>query len=128
MTNPTPAVTPAGRPMTVGTCAECGNRVVSGGGRITPGAVQPLPVRVVPLRPQPVSPGLLAVRAAPTLTDVMGIGKVRARQLRRSGIKSVRELATAEPGYVAQAVAGVSVENAALLIAHAKKLLAGPIG
>lgn len=124
MTNATPAITPGGRPMTVGTCADCGNRVVSGGGRVTPGAVQPLPVRAVPLRPQPVSTGLLAARAAPALTDVMGIGKARARQLRRSGIKSVQGLATAEPGFVAQVVGGVSVENAALLIAHAKKLLA----
>jgi predicted RecB family nuclease len=55
---------------------------------------------------------------------VLGIGKARARQLKRAGIKSVRNLAGADPEYVAGAVRGVSLDNAALLIEHAKKILA----
>jgi predicted flap endonuclease-1-like 5' DNA nuclease len=63
--------------------------------------------------------------AAPLLTDVMGIGKARAQELKRAGIKSVRDLAQADPSDVAGAVRGVSVTNAALLIQHARRLLAG---
>ncbi len=126
MTQHAPATTPAGRPMTVGRCADCGNQLISGGGQPVPGAVQPLTLRVVPAHPARPTAGLLASRpaAAPALTDVLGIGKARARQLKRAGIKSVRNLAGADPEYVAEVVRGVSPDSAAQLIEHAKKMLA----
>jgi hypothetical protein len=127
MTKATPAVTPAGRPMTIGVCADCGNQVVRGGGALVAGAPQPLAVRVAPARPLlPVAAEPLPLKPAPApvLTDVMGIGKTRAQQLTRAGIKSVRDLAEADPEFVARVVGGVSEDNAALLIEHAKKLLA----
>jgi hypothetical protein len=127
MTKATPAVTPAGRPMTLGVCADCGNQLVTGGGTLVTGALQPLPVRVVPAHPLlPVSaePLPLTLAPSPVLTDVMGIGKTRAQQLTRAGIKSVQDLAAADPEHVAKVVIGVSADNAALLVEHAKKLLA----
>jgi predicted flap endonuclease-1-like 5' DNA nuclease len=111
--------------MTVGQCANCGSQVVSGGGKPAAGALQPLAVRVVPAHSVlSVSTETLKPAPTPLLTQVMGIGKTRARQLKGAGIKSVRELAAADPEYVARVVGGVSVDNAALLVEHAKKLLA----
>jgi hypothetical protein len=129
MTQAAPATTPAGRPMTVGRCADCGNQLISGGGQPVMGAVQPLTLRMVPAHPIRPTPDLLAPRPAPppALTDVLGIGRARARQLKRAGIKSVRSLAGSDPEYVAESVSGVSPDNAALLIEHAKKLLANHV-
>jgi DNA-binding beta-propeller fold protein YncE len=127
ITNAASAMTPAGRPMMVGRCADCGNQVVSGGGKLTAGALQPLTLRMVPTHfTRPVSAETLTLKPAPAplLTEVVGIGKARAQQLERAGIKSVREFAAADPEYVAKVVVGVSVKNAALLVEHAKKLLA----
>jgi hypothetical protein len=129
MTQAAPATTPAGRPMTVGRCADCGNQLISGGGKPVAGAVQPLTLRVVSAHPIRPMTDLLAPRPAPppALTDVLGIGRARARQLKRAGIKSVRSLAGSDPEYVAESVSGVSPDNAALLIEHAKKLLANHV-
>jgi hypothetical protein len=123
MTQAAPALTPSGKPMMVSACASCGNQLVSGGGKAGP--AQPLPLRVArhgalirfPMQAMRVIP-------LPALTDVMGIGKQRARRLKSSGIKSVKDLAEATPEFVAESVRGVSVSNARLLIEHAKARLA----
>lgn len=118
-------MTPAGRPMSVAVCADCGGQVIRGGGKVVRGGPS-LPSRSAMhddrqrLESQKRTP-----LAAPLLTDVMGIGKARAQELKRAGIKSVRDLAQADPSDVAGAVRGVSVTNAALLIQHARRLLAG---
>jgi len=53
----------------------------------------------------------------------MGIGKKRAEKLQEAGINTVEDLAAADPADVAQALRGVSAENAAILIEHAKTKL-----
>ena len=121
-----PALTPAGRPMTVGRCATCDGVVARGGGRLANAAAITLPVRVVPhvdFRPELVA--ARAARAIP-LTDVLGIGDARARQLRRAGIRTVRELSAADPQDVAEALAPFTAKNAAVLIRHARELLVKP--
>ena len=107
--------------MMVGACARCGNQLVRGGGKAGP--AQPLPLRVAQHGALIRFP-MQAIRVPPpALTDVMGIGKQRARQLKSAGIKSVKDLAEATPEFVAESVRGVSVSNARLLIEHAKARL-----
>ena len=93
------------------------------------GAAQPLQLRVIPDHPIRATSSLFAPRpaAVPPLTEVLGIGDRRARKLKRAGIKSVRNLAGADPEYVAEAVGGVSRDNAVRLIQHAKELLANHV-
>jgi hypothetical protein len=112
--------------MTVGVCADCGNQLISGGGSVVPGARQPLLIRVVPAHPAGLvvaEPLTLKPAPPPPLTQVKGIGKIRAQLLKRSGIKSVADFAEADPEFVARVLGTVSVENATLLIEHAKELL-----
>jgi len=124
MVKPTPAVTPAGRPMTVGACSDCGNQIVTGGGALVKGVSQPLTLRVVPPHTPAPSEIFASTRTPiPGLTLVQGIGNARAKHLKRAGIKSIRELAKADPDYVAQALRGVSPKNAAQLVKHAQELL-----
>ena len=59
----------------------------------------------------------------PSLADIMGIGKKRAEKLQEAGINTVEDLAAADPADAAQALRGVSAENAAILIEHAKTKL-----
>jgi len=54
----------------------------------------------------------------PELTDIMGIGKARAERLQQAGINTVAELAATSPERVVHALRGVSLENAAVLIAR----------
>ncbi|HET9179983.1 MAG TPA: carboxypeptidase regulatory-like domain-containing protein [Terriglobia bacterium] len=133
MAKPFQAKTPAGRPMTVGECPDCGETVVRGGGIPAPSAL-PAPIRVVTVTPHPTSVTPLPPLAAsattlkikpPALTDVEGIGPARAQQLSQVGIKSVQDLAAAEPVRVAVALRGVTVESARVLVTHAQKLLSG---
>ena len=125
MTESTPALTPAGRPMMLGTCVNCGTQVARGGGPLVSGSptipfrtvahdLQPLLTRAVPI----VTPSRPA-----ELTDIMGIGKARAQKLEEAGIDTVTDLAAADPENVAHALRGVSLENAAILIEHAKRKL-----
>jgi DNA-binding beta-propeller fold protein YncE len=122
MVKPSPGRTASGRPLVVGRCARCGDQVTRGGGRAA-GAVERLRTRVV--HDHPVRPPASAGRRAPALTlvQVLGIGESRARKLKRAGIRTVRELAAAEPQQVADALERFSTENAAVLIAHARALL-----
>jgi len=125
MTGTSPAMTPAGRPMTLSTCANCGTQVTRGGGPLVPGSPT-IPFRTVAHDLQP-----LLTRAAtnttparpPSLTDIIGIGKARAQKLQEAGINTVEDLAAASPEDVAHALRGVSTENAAVLVEHAKKSL-----
>lgn len=123
MTKAKPAMTPAGRPMVVGICADCHNQVVRGGGQPTL-ASQPLPVRAASPEVQPV-PGVAPAAQSPVvplLSDIVGIGKARAQQLSHAGVKTIAQLAAADAHFVAEVLTGVSVKNAAILIEHAQKL------
>ena len=110
--------------MTMGVCADCGDQVIRGGGMLVRGSPS-LPVRVVPRVDRPlVSPAPRVRMAMPPLTDVLGIGKTRAKSLKSAGIKTVQDLAMADAAEVAEVIRGVSASNAALLIRHARDLLA----
>lgn len=88
------------------------------------GVSQPLTLRVVPPHTPAPSEIFASTRTPiPGLTLVQGIGNARAKHLKRAGIKSIRELAKADPDYVAQALRGVSPKNAAQLVKHAQELL-----
>ncbi len=131
MTQPSPAVTAAGRPVTVGRCANCGTVIVRGGGSVVTGAptisvtrfpiISHAPAVVIE---RPVSP------AMPALTAIPGIGPGRILQLNAIGIKSIANLAAAAPETVAHGLKGVSLKNAAGYIEHARRIvtaLAPPI-
>jgi DNA-binding beta-propeller fold protein YncE len=135
MATPSQVMTPSGRPMTVGQCPECGETVVRGGGK-TATSDQPAPLRVVTIAPHPTPLALLPSPAASpakstarplALTDVQGIGPARAQQLSRVGIRSVQDLAAAEPAHVAVALQGVTLESAKILVDHARKIMQAPV-
>lgn len=121
----------AGKPGTIGTCINCGAMVVRLGGSLVAGAPRlSLPLVSRTFRASLVSkartrgPG----RSTPTkvqlpLTAVRGIGPNREKELRKSGIHSIRELAAARPEVVARALTGVSISNAPHIIEEARKLL-----
>ena len=121
-TNSTPAMTPTGRPMMLGTCANCGAQVARGGGPLVAGSPT-IPFRTVAHVLLPLVTSAAKSVVPPSLADIMGIGKKRAEKLQEAGINTVEDLAAADPADVAQALRGVSAENAAILIEHAKTKL-----
>jgi Helix-hairpin-helix domain len=127
MTQSTPAMTPGGRPMMLSTCVNCGTQVVRGGGPVVAGSPT-IPFRTVAHDVLPLldrtTPNAAPARP-PALTDIMGIGKARAQKLQGAGIHTVEDLAAAHPEDVAHALRGVSLDNAAVLVEHAKKSLLG---
>jgi DNA-binding beta-propeller fold protein YncE len=125
MTGTTPAMTPAGRPMMLSACANCGTQVVRGGGPLVAGSPT-IPFRVVERDLESIlarSSTNAPPARPPVLTDIIGIGKARAEKLQEAGINTVEDLAAANPESVAHALRGVSLENAAVLIEHAKRNL-----
>jgi hypothetical protein len=66
--------------------------------------------------------GFLVGLALPPLTKVRGIGDTYANRLKESGITTVAELASTEPGRLAN-VLGISEERAAGFIEEARRLL-----
>jgi hypothetical protein len=116
------SLTPAGRPMTVSRCATCGAQIISGGGPLVSGLKAPQ-VPVITVVPHPNVP--LVMVPQHVLTDVLGIGEARARQLEAAGINSVLDLANATPSKVASVLKAVSVESAVVLVRHAAQLNSG---
>jgi len=130
---PMNAVTEAGRPVQLGICTRCGSRMLRFGGELVPGA------RAVPLA---VSPPARAIRrtadlspAQPTgepdraaaeslqLSEILGIGEVRAGELAAAGIDSVERLSLASPETIADALTRVSPRLATDFVHQARRLL-----
>jgi hypothetical protein len=130
MVGGSPAKTPAGRPATVGSCNTCGATIVRLGGPLVAGAPQiSLPLlqgatrRSGGFRQRTLAKGASVPKTPLLLTTIPGIGKVREKQLKRFGIRSVRELASARPQVIAAALTGVSLANAPHFINEARRLL-----
>ena len=127
-------VTRAGRPVSVGSCSECGLELAHFGGRRavaqspvfpTAGAVPPIVIhtstydaRALPITP----PQLTGAADRPALTEIKGIGDATARRLEKIGIDSVEALAEAAPDKVME-LKGISASRALQLVSAAKKLL-----
>jgi DNA-binding beta-propeller fold protein YncE len=130
MRDPTAATTPAGRPVTVGTCTTCGTTMARGGGTVMLGtaattAAEIMQPSVVIAAPTNRAANSAAIRQPlPPVTAVAGIGPARASALEQVGITTIEQLATANAGHVAQALRGVSVPNAQIIIQHAQLLVA----
>jgi DNA-binding beta-propeller fold protein YncE len=127
-------VTRAGRPVSVGSCSECGLELAHFGGRSavaqslvfpTAGAVPPIVIhastfaaRALPITP----PQLTGAADRPALTEIKGIGDATARRLEKIGIVSVEALAEAAPNKVME-LKGISASKARQLVSAAKRLL-----
>jgi DNA-binding beta-propeller fold protein YncE len=124
-------LTPEGRPATSARCPVCKTELLNIGG--SPGAnAQALPLR------QTMPSGPVVVRTAFTkstgssfvapqsmqLTDILGIGEPRARQLVDIGIDSVEKLATSTPEAVVK-IRFITLAMASKIIAQAKSHLGG---
>jgi Helix-hairpin-helix domain len=117
-------VTPAGRPAILRRCSHCGCRIVSATGTRVRGAPTVAPSRTLAHARGAGLP--VEVRAAaPALTEVRGIGPVRARRLARVGIATVDRLASADPLIVAAVLRTVSPKTARTMIESARHL-SGP--
>ena len=133
--DPSPARTPAGRPVQAGLCATCGATRVTFGGPAVPGA-PPVPLPLAAPAISAISAASAApaaaflpvpVAAAPArdVTLLSGIGKARARQLQTIGIGSLAHLAAASPIALKQAMPGVSESTAGRFVLRARELLKG---
>jgi hypothetical protein len=134
MTNATPMTTESGRPVQVGGCTTCGDRLVRFGGPVTPNAprftfrneiaVKP----VVLMGSLPTLAGsqreeIHAVAHPQPLTAIDRIGEARERRLRAAGIDSVAKLAATPPKKVVEVLApGVSERMARKFIQDAADL------
>jgi hypothetical protein len=123
--------TQAGRPAVIGQCVQCGSTVIRLGGSVVEDA-PPLSFPTLHAHSKSdrmrTATGQGRQRASPEseplpLTTLAGIGPAREKQLREAGIDSVHKLAMADPAAVANALTGVSAENAPHFIDEAKKLL-----
>jgi len=130
MQHPTTTATPAGRPVTVGTCATCGTTMVRGGGTVTLGtafataAEVMQPAVVIAAAPHQTAASLATAQPLPPLTAVAGIGASRASALGKAGITTIEQLATANALDVAQALRGVTAANAGVIIGNARRIVA----
>ncbi len=131
-------------PAMVGRCANCGEEMISFGGRYVPGARRLLARAMPPPQPMIIAaePARTAPEPAPEPTDgsdrppepqperielppitaVKGIGERLALQLASLGIDSLEDLAEATPELIAE-VKGISEAQAARFIAKARKLI-----
>jgi hypothetical protein len=118
------AVTPAGRAATVRRCADCGCRTVAIAGRPLPHARTLQPSRM--LRHAFGTGVLLDDGGAPrhALTEVRGIGRVRARKLARVGIVTAERLAQADPAVIAELLGHVTVRTTRTLVERASSVVA----
>jgi hypothetical protein len=124
--DPSPAKTPAGRPVQTGLCATCGATRVTFGGPAVPGAPPvPLPPAASAASAAAFLPALVAAVPTRDVTLLSGIGKARARQLRTIGIGSLAHLAAASPIALKQAMPGVSESTAGRFVLRARELLKG---
>jgi hypothetical protein len=118
------ARTLAGRPAVTGRCAGCGTEVSHLGGPLMHGA------RVIG-HPAVVEAALTIVQPVPdpearprSLEEVDGIGKARASRLEAGGIRSLGDLAAAEPDMIARVLRPLSADVAVGLMIDARRLLA----
>jgi DNA-binding beta-propeller fold protein YncE/predicted flap endonuclease-1-like 5' DNA nuclease len=127
MIEATPVMTEAGRPATMGRCSTCKTEVVRAGGALVVGAdalspqAMSAPVMVSPVAMNRQLAESQALRPAPQLTDIRGIGQARAKQLTEVGIDSVEKLAASTPERVAE-IQFITKAIAAQIIAQAKFL------
>ncbi len=132
--NRLPAVTPAGRPVSVGVCRRCNGIVIlpgAGAARIplsrvirklihsnktlSRGTKKNIPSHILPLRkPRP------AGNDGESLLRIKGIGPARARLLHAAGITSVEKLAALQPARLEQILKNISPRQARDIIAAAK--------
>ncbi len=130
MQHPTTTATPAGRPVTVGTCATCGTTMVRGGGTVTLGtafataAEVMQPAVVIAAAPPQTAASLATAQPLPPLTAVPGIGASRASALAQAGITTMEQLAAANAQDVAHALRGVTPTNAGVIIGNAQRIVA----
>jgi len=118
----TDAATPARRPATVRRCANCGAPMIAVGGRPTPGAVVLAPSRTA-VHVRGTGMPLAGVAVGPAITDIRGIGPVRAHQLGRVGLGTVERLAAASPRMVSAVLPQLSRSGAEELVAEARRLV-----
>ncbi len=131
MTGATPAMTPAGRPATTGTCSACGSSMVNLGGRLEYRApnIAFLERKFMPRKREPEKARVSAVSRQPKkykasrITRIKGIGEARAQKLASAGITSIRKLATLEPEEIQRILKAISLAQASQFIEEAKYLV-----
>ena len=130
MTCATPALTPAGRPATTGTCSACGSSVINLGGRLDDRApnIAFFERKLVPLKRVPEKTRMSAVSHQPQkykasrITRIKGIGDARAQKLISAGITSIRKLAAIKPEKIQRILKTISLTQANQLVEEAKLL------
>ena len=130
MTGATPAMTPAGRPATTGTCSACGSSMVNLGGRLEYRApnIAFLERKFMPRKREPEKARVSAVSQQPKkykasrITRIKGIGEARAQKLANAGITSIRKLAALEPEEVQRILKAISLAQANQFVEEAKSL------
>jgi helix-hairpin-helix protein len=84
---------------------------------------RPLPPPLVKVPVESPVAAMSDVPVAMQLTDISGIGPVRAQRLRAVGIDSVAKLAQASPALVAKSLPIVSIEQATAMVDRASELV-----
>lgn len=126
----TATTTPAGRPAIVATCATCGTPVLRIGGPVVTAPAYQAPLLPAIVLAAPDASAVLGAESAQATASVLivpGIGPARAAKLAAAGIKTVGDLARANPNDVVGMLRGVSPANVAVIFASARRLYAAAL-